>query len=82
MNIFDKYLKNIFNFFNKFINFLKKITRIEVIKKLQKFAENIYSSALIISCLIIFVIGLIVYGKTSIGWTLPTVFQQEMLSNI
>ena len=71
MNIFDKNLKTIFNFFDKFINFLKKITRIEVIKKLEKFAESIYSSALIISCLIIFIIGLIVYGKTSIGWALP-----------
>ena len=71
MNIFDKNLKTIFNYFDKFINFLKKITRIEVIKKLEKFAEKIYSSALLVSCLIIFVIGLIVYGKTSIGWTLP-----------
>ena len=71
MNVFDKNLKTIFSFFDKFINFLKKITRIEVIKKLEKFAESIYSSALIISCLIIFIIGLIVYGKTSIGWTLP-----------
>ena len=48
MNIFDKNLKTIFNYFDKFINFLKKITRIEVIKKLEKFAEKIYSSALLV----------------------------------
>ena len=71
MNFFDKSLKTIFSFFSDFVNFLKKITRIEIIKKLEKFAESIYSSALIISCFIIFIIGLIVYGKTSIGWTLP-----------
>ena len=71
MNFFDKTLKKIFKHFDNFINFLKKITRIEVIKRLDKFSESIYSSAIIISCLITFVIGLIVYGKISIGWTLP-----------
>tara|TARA_B100001063_G_scaffold97168_1_gene90775 strand:+ start:392 stop:1177 length:786 start_codon:yes stop_codon:yes gene_type:complete len=71
MNFFDKTLKNIFNTFNNFINFLKKITRIEIIRKLEKFSENIYSSALIISCLVIFIIGLIVYAKANIGWILP-----------
>ena len=71
MKFFDKTLKTIFNSFNNFINFLKKITRIEIIKKLEKFSESIYSSALIISCFIIFIIGLIMYGKTQINWILP-----------
>lgn len=71
MKFFDQTLKTIFKFFDNFINFLKKITRIEVIKKLEKFSDNIYSSALIISCIITFIIGLIVYGKFSISWTLP-----------
>lgn len=71
MNFFDKTLKNIFSIFSNFINFLKKITRVEIIKKLEKFSEKIYSSALIISCFIIFIIGLIVYGKAQIQWILP-----------
>ena len=71
MNFFDKTLKNIFSIFSNFINFLKKVTRIEIIKKLEKFSESIYSSALIISCFIIFIIGLIVYGKSQIQWILP-----------
>ena len=71
MNFFDKTLKNIFSIFSNFINFLKKVTRIEIIKKLEKFSESIYSSALIISCFIIFIIGLIVYGKAQIQWILP-----------
>ena len=71
MKFFDKTLKTIFNSFNNFVNFLKKVTRIEIIKKLEKFSESIYSSALIISCFLIFIIGLIIYGKTQIEWILP-----------
>ena len=71
MKIFDKTLKNIFVFFNDFVGFLKKVTRVEIIKKLEKFSESIYSSALIISCFIIFIVGLILYGKSQIGWILP-----------
>ena len=71
MDFFDKTLKTVSKLFDNLIKFLKKITRIEVIKRLENFSESIYSSALIISCLITFIIGLIVYGKTSIGWTLP-----------
>lgn len=71
MNIFDKTLKNIFGFFNNFVGFLKRVTRVEIIKKLEKFSESIYSSALIISCFIIFIVGLILYGKSQIGWVLP-----------
>ena len=71
MNYFDKLLKKIFNIFKNFINFLKKITRTEIIKKIEKFTENIFSSALIISCITVFIIGLVFYGKTQIGWVLP-----------
>ena len=71
MKIFDKTLKNIFGFFSDFVGFLKKVTRVEIIKKLEKFSESIYSSALIISCFIIFIVGLILYGKSQIGWILP-----------
>ena len=73
MNFFDGLLKKIFNFFKFFINFLKKITRIEIIKKIEKFTENIFSTTLIISCFSVFIIGLIFYGKTQIGWVLPLV---------
>ena len=71
MKIFDKILNSIYKVFNKIIIFLKKITRIEIIKRLEKFAEKIHSSALIISCGIIAIVGLIVYSKTYFGWMLP-----------
>ncbi len=71
MKIFDKTLNSVYKVFNKIIVYFKKITRIEVIKKLEKFAEKIHSSALIISCGVIALVGLVVYTKTSLGWMLP-----------
>ena len=71
MKFFDDTLKSIYNLFTRFINFLKIITSVEIIKKLERFAETIHNTALIISSLMIVVIGLIVHTKTSIGWMLP-----------
>jgi len=71
MKIFDNALTSVYGIFNKFVNFLKKITKIETIKKLEKFAEKIHSSALMISSGMILLIGLIMYSKTSVGWMLP-----------
>ena len=71
MKIFDKTLNSVYKVFNKIIVYFKKITRIEIIKKLEKFAEKIHSSALIISCGVIALVGLVVYTKTSLGWMLP-----------
>ena len=71
MGTFDKALNSIYKIFNKIIFYFKKITRVEIIKRLEKFAERIHSSALIISCGIIAIVGLIFYTKTSLGWMLP-----------
>ena len=71
MKIFDKALNSVYKIFNKIIFYFKKITRVEIIKRLEKFAEKIHSSALIISCGIIAIVGLIVYSKTSLSWMLP-----------
>ena len=71
MGTFDKALNSIYKIFNKIIFYFKKITRVEKIKRLEKIAERIHSSALIISCGIIAIVGLIFYTKTSLGWMLP-----------
>ena len=71
MKTFDIALNSIYKIFNKIITYFKKITRVEIIKRLEKFAERIHSSALIISCGIIALVGLIFYTKTSLGWMLP-----------
>jgi len=71
MKKFDSILKKIFSFFTTFISFLKKITSVAVIRKFDKFLEKIYSTTLIVSCFVIFIIGLIIYGKSQLGWVLP-----------
>ena len=71
MKFFDNTLKSIYNLFTKFINFLKNITSVQIIRKLEKLAETIHNTALIISSVMILIIGLIMHTKTGISWMLP-----------
>ena len=72
MKFFDDILNSIYDIFNKFVGFLEKTASIKKIKNLEQFMQKINSSALLISAVLVFIIGLIMHSRSSyLDWILP-----------